>query len=132
MKLTYSFIILGLAFPTCAQAKDQIAACPDNMPSKFLAECESSLRKDSATSEMHNYLEIQMKSLNQPESRNALKASQEAWENYVNKSCEYEVSSWSGGSGLAANLISCKTRYIEKRTQHLKEYSKCSENGCPQ
>jgi uncharacterized protein YecT (DUF1311 family) len=63
--------------------------------------------------------------------KDRLPKAQAAWLAFRTLNCEFDASSWEGGTGHGITVSTCQLTMTEARTRELENYLACDATGCP-
>lgn len=126
VKLCYSgfgFMISALALvavPQLALASEPDEVDCENAYSTYDMEYCAAQKSSAADQQMRQYLIASYTQYNyDPNTVEAIKSSQQAWESYKNSHCQAVYKSWNTGSFRGLMSINCHTRLTKQRTHEL-------------
>lgn len=120
---------VAASLPMMAQA-DPAGECSDGSSQVQIGNCVSKIEKlaDQSMIAIYDFALRAAKELDElterPVSVPALKASQEAWENFRDQHCEFVGTTFGGGSGTGIAVSSCRIELTRAREVELRNYTR--------
>ncbi len=96
----------------------------------YMRQC-SFLHAVAADFELDTVYQQLLRKLSGTRGKDRLTKAQGAWRAFRTLHCEFDASSWEGGTGHSIAVHSCESNMAEKRTKELEKYLACEETGCP-